>query len=116
MLEKYGNRIYTGEKSRIPETQQRYVTSTYPGSGLRGNYGSEVRAVEKKERTEHPVVPCRPLRSNTGTTSSRSSREPSPEVNGTKASSVRGFARVPNYGPSGSSSKTTYNFSIILCK
>ena len=72
----------------------RYVTNTYPGSGLRGSYGNE--RVEKKDRVEYPPVSYRGLRTNSG----RSSREPSPEVANSKTSALRMYSRVPSYGRS----------------
>ncbi|KAK0097923.1 hypothetical protein PV326_012695 [Microctonus aethiopoides] len=118
LAEKYGNRIYGREKIREPETSQRYVASTFPGSRLRGNYGGggggsgELRGGEKKVRPEHPPVSYRTVRTPS-VTSSRSSREPSPEVSGTKASPIKVYARGPNYrqSPSLGESPCTIKFA-----
>lgn len=101
VLEKYTNRAVSREKSREPDVSSRYVTSTYPGPGLRGNYGNDAR-IEKKERTDHPPISYRGLRPNSG----RSSREPSPEVPNSKTS-FRMYSKAPTYGRSSNISGET---------
>ncbi|XP_043278309.1 uncharacterized protein Fhos isoform X2 [Venturia canescens] len=94
VLEKYSNRAASREKPRESDVSSRYVTSTYPGPGLRGNYGNDGR-IEKKERIDHPPISYRGLRSNSG----RSSREPSPEVSNSKPQ-FRMYSKTPTYGRS----------------
>lgn len=92
VLDRY-NRPASREKSREPDGISRYGSSTYPGSGLARNYGSNDGRIEKKD---HP--PYRGLRSNSG----RTSREPSPEIGAGKTNSFRVYSRA-SYGRSATS-------------
>ncbi|KZC14194.1 FH1/FH2 domain-containing protein 3, partial [Dufourea novaeangliae] len=98
VLDRY-NRATSCEKSREPDGVSRYGSGTYHGSGLARSYGNESR-IEKKERSDHPPVSYRGLRSNSG----RSSREPSPEVSVGKANSFRVYSRASSYSRSGANS------------
>ncbi|XP_034936595.1 flocculation protein FLO11-like [Chelonus insularis] len=113
VLNKYGNRITLGEKSREPEITTRYGLDTNRRSMLRENHENETKVEEtKKEHTDHSVVSCKPLPTSE-TTPSRSSREPSPEINRTKASSCKVHSRISDYGRSATPTEipTTLKFT-----
>lgn len=95
VLDRY-NRPASREKSREPEGIPRYGSSTYPGSSFGRSYGNDSR-IEKKDH--QPVTSYKGLRSNSG----RTSREPSPEVAGGKATSFRVYSRASSYGRSAAS-------------
>lgn len=92
-FDKY-NRPTPRATSREPEITACYRSSTYPGSSLSRNLGSE-RKIEKKERAELPPVSYRNIRASSG----RSSREPSPDVTNPKINSLKMYStRTPSYG------------------
>nr|XP_031838974.1 uncharacterized protein LOC116429783 [Nomia melanderi] len=110
VLDRY-NRATSREKSREPDGVSRYGSSTYPGSGLARSYGNECR-IEKKERSDHPPVSYRGLRSNSG----RSSREPSPEVSVGKSNSFRVYSRASSYSRSGANSSASESSSAPISR
>nr|XP_046468177.1 histone H3.v1-like [Neodiprion pinetum] len=94
VLDKY-TRGASRERSREPDAIPRFVSSTYPGTTGGKTYTSDHRPVEKKERAEHPPISYRGIRVPSG----RSSREPSPEIAGSKSSCYsRVYSRAPSYG------------------
>ncbi|XP_044020038.1 uncharacterized protein LOC122860330 isoform X4 [Aphidius gifuensis] len=102
VLDKYNRGLTTRNKNT--DIPQRYVASSYQGSGLR-NYETRTIDNNKNERNDHSnTYKNTTQRNNNTSTSSRNSREPSPEV-GTKG--IRVYPRVTNYAKTGSTTEGT---------